>query len=140
MRDFLDSQGPGLAEEKDRSLFALYLEHVDALVKRVARGDPMEDKILLIERLFGQTFVVDASAYEELYALWRAFREEVSRLLGGMTVNERLWALGLLDKFDLACRLGGWFDAACYLRAAEVSEDDIQSILTTMGLPDGWRR
>lgn len=139
VREVLQCRGPELVEEEDRATFGLYLQHVDDLLTRIAGGDPIEDRVLSIERLFGHTWVVDAIAYDELYGLWRDLREQLSRLLGGMTVIERLWALGLLDQFDGSCSLGRWSDAAHCLRAAEVGADDISAILSAKGLPNGWR-
>jgi|JI10StandDraft_1071094.scaffolds.fasta_scaffold107959_3 hypothetical protein len=44
--------------------------------------------------------------------------------LSGMTVNERLFALGLVDEFDAAARRRSRDEMVALLRRAELSDND----------------
>mgnify|MGYP000899167101 CR=1 FL=1 len=53
------------------------------------------------ERLVGHKFLIEPGPFGTLYDDWKIFRAECEHLVvSGMTVNERLFALGLLDAFD----------------------------------------
>ena len=55
-----------------------------------------------VERLFGNDWIESNDAHNYLYELWSKFRADAIQVIGGMTMNERLYWFGLCDRFD-AC-------------------------------------
>jgi hypothetical protein len=53
---------------------------------------------------------------------------------GGMTVNERLWVSGLMDRFDLAVEKKDVNLLKTILKEVELSESNINAILEHLGL------
>ena len=53
-----------------------------------------------VERLFGNTWLPGEEIHAKAYGFWKAFRDEVIRGIGGMTMNERLYFFGLFERFD----------------------------------------
>ena len=56
----------------------------------------------MVERFFGNVWIPDERDHARACRLWAAFRDGTLRAVGGMTMNERLHALGLFERFD-AC-------------------------------------
>lgn len=56
-----------------------------------------------IERFFGRVWIPREDDHAKAYGLWAAFRDDAIRCIGGMTMNERLYSFGLLERFD-SCR------------------------------------
>jgi len=46
------------------------------------------------------TWFKDEDAYTRIYAEWDTFKGLLTQSIHGMTVNERLFSLGLLEEFD----------------------------------------
>ncbi len=115
---------------EDRKLATEYLAYLAPLLARATLGESILGDLATIERLFGQTWLVDQDPFEEAFSRWRAFKSEYERwAVSGMTVNERLHALGLLTAFDQACALRDLAAARKTLEAAYVDEASIQEIL-----------
>jgi len=55
-----------------------------------------------IERYIGNTWIERAEVHEIVYALWSAFVSRAINSIGGMTMNERMFAFGLTSEFDSA--------------------------------------
>jgi hypothetical protein len=55
-----------------------------------------------MERLFGNTWFRDEVAYKRTYTEWDIFKVLVAQSIHGMTVNERLFSLGLFEEFNEA--------------------------------------
>jgi hypothetical protein len=53
---------------------------------------------------------------------------------GGMTVSERLWVSGLMDRFDLAVEKKDVNLLKTILKEVELSESNINAILEHLGL------
>jgi len=53
-----------------------------------------------VERSFGNTWVPCEEDHSRAYACWKAFRDDVIRGIGGMTMNERLYLFSLFERFD----------------------------------------
>jgi len=82
------------------------------------------------ERLVGHSFLIDPGPFGTFYKDWKVFRAECERLVvSGMTVNERLFALGLLDAFDQFVQAKDWDECRAILRRAHVGEDNVNAII-----------
>jgi hypothetical protein len=55
-----------------------------------------------VERLFGNNWIESEDTHNHLYKLWSNFRAEAIQIIGGMTMNEKLYWFGLFDRYD-AC-------------------------------------
>ena len=53
-----------------------------------------------IEKYIGSSWVESDEDHEKVYQLWSSFRDEAILGIGGMTMNERLYFFGLLNRFD----------------------------------------
>ena len=82
------------------------------------------------ERLVGHSFLVDPGPFGTFYEDWKSFRAQCERLVvSGMTVNERLFALGLLDAFDQFVDAKDWEECRSILRRAHIGEDNVDAIV-----------
>jgi len=53
-----------------------------------------------VERFLGNVWVRKDEDHARAYALWSAFRNQNVSGIGGMTMNERLYAFSLFERFD----------------------------------------
>jgi hypothetical protein len=60
----------------------------------------VDDLAVAIERYIGNIWIDSNQDHERVYALWSAFRKDSIESVRGMTMNERLYVFGLLDRFD----------------------------------------
>ena len=59
-----------------------------------------EDLAMTMERYIGNIWIGSSQDHDRVYALWSAFRQDSIEAIRGMTMNERLYSFGLLDRFD----------------------------------------
>lgn len=115
---------------EDRSTASTYLAALAPLLARATLGTDILRDIPIVERLFGQTWIIDAHSFESAFSRWREFVAEYSRqALGAMTVNERLFATGLLDDFDAASKLRDSSVMRDILRRIYLDDSTIEAIL-----------
>ena len=82
------------------------------------------------ERLVGNSFLTDPNPFGTFYEDWTEYKIQCERMIcGGMTVNERLFALGLLDDFELCEKNRDWMRMEQILREAHVDSRDIDAII-----------
>ena len=118
---------------EDRKLATEYLAALAPLLARATIGETILVEVRQVERLFGHTWIADGAPFEEAFSKWRSFKSEYERwVVSGMTVNERLHALGLLEAFDAACASHDRAGARRLLQDAYVDEASIQTILEQM--------
>ena len=55
-----------------------------------------------MERFFGNSWISHKETHNHLYKLWTAFKIQAISAVDGMTMNERLYWFGLIERFD-AC-------------------------------------
>ena len=55
-----------------------------------------------MERFFGNSWISRRETHNYLYGLWASFKAEAISGIGGMTMNERLYCFGLLERFESA--------------------------------------
>jgi hypothetical protein len=53
-----------------------------------------------IERYFGNAWIDKKSDFENIYGMWSDFRDSAINIIGGMTMNERLYWFGLFELFE----------------------------------------
>ena len=115
---------------EDRSTASTYLAALAPLLARATLGEDILRDIPTIERLFGHTWLIDVHPFESAFSRWREFVAEYSRqALGGMTVNERLAAMNLLDDFDTASKRHDTAAIRDILRRIYLDESSIDAIL-----------
>ncbi len=82
------------------------------------------------ERLVGHSFLIDPAPFGTFYADWKNFRDQCERtVVAGMTVNERLFALGFLGDFDRGLELEEWDECRSILRRAYLDDSNIEAII-----------
>lgn len=82
------------------------------------------------EQMLGHSFLIDAVSFGTFYEDWKVFRTEYERLMvSGMTVNERLFALGLLDAFEQSVQVSNWNECRAILQRAHVGEENVKEII-----------
>ena len=62
-------------------------------------ADKLRDRV---ERLLGNTWTEREEDHSEIDGLWPEFRDHAIAGIEGMTMNERLYCFGLLERFDAA--------------------------------------
>lgn len=115
---------------EDRKLANDYLAALAPLLAHTVIGDDILKEIREIEKLFGDTWVIDNSPFEKAFKSWKLFKEEYEVFaLSGMTVNERLFSLDLIDLFDIACKEKNELKIRGILERARVDNESIDSII-----------
>lgn len=115
---------------EDRKLTADYLAALAPLLARATLGESILNDLGTIDRLFGQTWIVDSAPFEDAFEKWRTFKSEYEQwVMSEMTVNERLQAVGLLDAFERACESQERDKARELLLEVHIDEPSIQKIL-----------
>ena len=116
---------------EDRKLASDYLAVLAPLLAKALMAEDIFYDLSAIERLFGNTWLIDQKPFETAFEKWRAFKEQYETMsLSGMTVNERLVALNLSDAFDAACEGKNKKEMRKILKAARVDDNSISSILS----------
>jgi hypothetical protein len=54
----------------------------------------------MVERFFGNVWIPSEEDHLRAHRTWASFRDDAIRGIGGMTMNERLYAFGLFDRYD----------------------------------------
>ena len=92
-------------EAEDRPLHGKFLAQAAIIMAKLVQDKPIGDDIDTVERLFGHTWFKDNEAYTKIYSEWDNFKGLITQSIEGMTVNERLFNLGLIEEFDdaIAC-------------------------------------
>lgn len=115
---------------EDRKVASDYLAALAPLLASAVLGKDVLRELPGIDRLLGNTWLVDDKTFREGIAKWRTFRDEYEAWsLSAMTVNERLVALGTIDSFDRARSAGDKVEMERLLRAAHVDSSSIQRII-----------
>jgi hypothetical protein len=133
LAEAIDSLSSGLetcTRPEDRKLIQDYLAALAQVLARATLGEDVLSRLDGVERLFGNTWLVDETPFRDGLAKWRQFRSEYERVaLGAMTVNERLHAMGLLESYDRARAEGDSDAVSALLRRVYVDEVSIAKIV-----------
>lgn len=116
-------------EAEDRRIYEMYLAYAGVILAKVIQEQGVGNEISSMERLFGNTWLKDGDAYSKLYATWDEFKRLLTQSIHGMTVNERLYTLGLIDEFDKAVEQKNESKLRAVLSKCFLSEGNIQTII-----------
>lgn len=120
-------------QSEDRSNISHFLAELGPLLAAVVLEIDILSRLARIERLFGQAWLIDQEPFEPAFARWREFKTEYEKFaVRGMTVNERLYALSLLEGFDQAVEEKNFAEIRRILEAAHVDEDSIAQNITNI--------
>jgi hypothetical protein len=115
---------------EDRSFISTYLAALAPVLAKATIGKNVLEELQQIERLFGNSWVIDVQPFHTAFDYWRKFKNEYERFsLAGMTVNERLCTLGLMSDFDSAVSSGDKTRMRFILERAFLDEMSIQKII-----------
>jgi hypothetical protein len=116
-------------DAEDRRIYDLYLSKVSVILAKVIQDEPIGNDISSMERLFGNTWLKDGDAYSKAYSAWDNFKSLFRQSIHGMTVNERLFVLGLLDEFDSASAKKSRCEMQRVLSKCLLTPENVQAII-----------
>lgn len=118
---------------EDRKLARDYLAALAPLLARATLGQDVLRDLDVVDRLFGQTWIIDVDSFQDAFERWAVFKREYTQhALSGMTVNERLDAVGRLEEFDAAQSSRDVEAVRRLLQQVCVDEGSIRKILERM--------
>jgi hypothetical protein len=86
--------------EDDRKFIARLVEALERVKASLGLYGTMKHQISSFEKLISDTWMNDQGAFDSIYDSWKAFKNRYASYIGGMTVNERLCEMGLMDDFE----------------------------------------
>lgn len=92
--DELAKEIRGVSDEKLIQDLARYIEKWKSDDRNVEALETM------VERFFGNVWIPSEEDHSKAYHIWASFRDDAIRGVGGMTMNERLYAFGLFERYD----------------------------------------
>jgi len=132
LADFISEVGrlnAATRQAEDRQIYGMYLARVAIILAKVIRDEPIGDDISSMEKLFGNTWLKDEQSYREAYSTWDRFKGLIIQSLQGMTVNERLYNLGLFDQFDDAVARGDKAQLMAILFKCFLAQNNVEAII-----------
>jgi len=126
----LEAQSESTQEAEDRPLYNKFIAKTAIILAKVRQDKPTGDDVAEMERLFGHTWFKDKEAYTKIYSEWDTFKELLKRSIHGMTVNERLFNLGLMDDFDDAVIKGDEFLLRGVLFKCFLGDENVEAIIS----------
>ena len=125
----MEQQAGSTHEAEDRPLYDKFLAKAAVIIAKVEQDMVIGDDVAAMERLFGHTWFKDKDAYTRIYSEWDTFKGLLTQSIHGMTVNERLFNLGLLDEFDAAVFAGDEPHLRAVLFKCFLDNDSIEAII-----------
>jgi len=116
---------------EDRKQIERYLAELGTILAAAVLGQDIISRLSQAERLFGHTWLIDQAPFEQAFAKWREFKIEYEEFaVRGMTVNERLHAFSLLERYDHAVAAQDSAEVRRILEAVHVDEQSIVQVIT----------
>jgi hypothetical protein len=125
----MELQASSTHEAEDRPLYEKFLAKAAIILAKVHRDEAIRDDVSIMEKLFGNTWFKDEKAYTQIYTEWDIFKELLTQSIHGMTVNERLFNLGLLEEFDDAVNKRDELRLRAILFKCFLDENNIKAII-----------
>lgn len=125
----MEQQAGSTHEAEDRPLYDKFLANAAIILAKVEQDTPIGDDVATMERLFGHTWFKDEEAHTKIYTEWDTFKGLLRQSIHGMTVNERLFSLGLLEEFDEAVAKHDEPHLRGVLFKCFLGEDNIEAII-----------
>jgi|GEM_PF-2787009 len=116
-------------EAEDRPLYDKFMAKAAIIMAKVEQDQPIGEDVATIERLFGHTWFKDEKAYTRIYEEWDTFKRLLTQSIHGMTVNERISSLGLLDEFDEAVAEHDEPHLRAVLSKCFLGDDNVEAII-----------
>lgn len=113
----------------DRRIYDMYLAQAGIILAKVTQDRGVGDDIDTMERTFGNTWLEDGEAYAKAYSTWDEFKGLLTQSIHGMTVNERLSTLGLMDEFDKAVERKSEDRLKVVLSKCFLTQENIRAII-----------
>jgi len=115
---------------EDRRLGEMWLAYLAPVLASSQLSCVELNQLKGFERLVGNSFLVDPKPFGTFYEDWKNYKEQCELMLfAGMTANERLHSLGLLDQFDECVRSRNWIKMEQILRDAHFDTMSIEAII-----------
>ena len=114
---------------EDRLLYETFLARASVIIAKVVQDQPIGDDIVSMDRMYGNTWFRDDDAFKKAYSEWDTFKGLLTQSIYGMTVNERLFTLDLVDEFDDAVARGDESRARGILLKCFLDVHDIDAII-----------
>ena len=118
---------------EDRKKIERYLAELGAILAQAVLGQDIISRLAKAERLFGHSWLIDQSPFEQALAKWREFKFEYEEFaVRGMTVNERLHAFSFLERYDQAVAAKDSVEVRRILEAVHIDEQSIVSVISDL--------
>jgi hypothetical protein len=114
-------------DESDKKLLKKQVAALEDIRTLLVKREGLRYRIEGFEKLISDPWMNDQKTFDRVYVAWSTFKHSYARTVGGMTVDERLYFMGLLDEFD-ACK-GDPEAMRTVLRAAFLSPENIEAII-----------
>ena len=111
----------------DRILIDKQIKALKGISDSLSKTGTMRYQIVLFEKLLCDSWITNQTIFDELYSAWDVFKASYTSEIGGMTVNERLWVLGLMDDYESS--FGKLEEMKSILHAAFLSEENIEALI-----------
>jgi hypothetical protein len=125
----MERQADSTHEANDRPLYDKFLATAAIIMARVEQNEPIDSHVCNMDRLFGYSWFNDENAYNQIYSKWDTFKGLLNQSIQGMTVNERLFNLGLFDEFDAAVDVGDVPRLRAVLSKCFLDRENIETII-----------
>ncbi|MGB8352811.1 MAG: hypothetical protein WCD79_02900 [Chthoniobacteraceae bacterium] len=116
-------------QAEDRNIYESFFAQAGVIQAKIERDQDFRDSINTMDRLFGNSWLKDESAYRHVYSTWDLFKSLLIESIQGMTVNERLSMLGFFDEYDKAVKRGNEDRLRVILSKCLLNEDNIRKII-----------
>ena len=89
-----------VSSSTDRDLVLRQIALLREIKDSLAAYGTIRHKLSTFEKLISDPWMQDRITYSKLYTAWAEFKESYKLEICGMTVNERLCYMGLMNEFD----------------------------------------
>ena len=122
------------SKSKDQAKVEKYLVALGSMLAKCTLGQSAIDDLKIIEKLFDTTTIDDPAPFQKGFDLWSRFKTEYERFeLGGMTVNERLVIMDLMDDYEVAVKSKDETTVRSILNRVYVDDESISTTIARMG-------